>query len=179
MLQRAYKWDSCYDDVMKRIWESKLSARLPDLLYKARMAYKKTGKHPDWISEPHWKAMLEKWETDATFRKLSEQNSKNRNSDCGGLGPSLHIGGSIPISEHKRKHVSKMLPPELCFIFYYLTIQLCSNVIHYMYVLQKMLTGVDLNSSEVYLKTHMKDGKFVCKKSEKVWVSYTFMSLLL
>ena len=74
------------------------------------MAHTKTGKSPKWISEPHWREMLEKWSFDATFKKLSEQNVKNRNSDCGGLGPSLHIGGSIPISEHKRKHVSKMSP---------------------------------------------------------------------
>ena len=115
-LQRSYRWDSSLDDVMKRIWESKLSGRLPDLLYKARMAYKKTRKCPDWISEPHWKAMLEKWEIDASFKKKSEQNSKNRNSDCGGLGPSLHTGGSIPISEHKRKHVRKMSPFDCIFL---------------------------------------------------------------
>ena len=82
------------------------------------MAHTKTRKSPKWISEPHWKEMLEKWKNDATFKKLSEQNSKNRNSDCGGLGPSLHIGGSIPISEHKRKHVSKSPPVYVCIFFY-------------------------------------------------------------
>ena len=117
--QRSYIWDSSYDDALKRIWESKLSGRLPDLLYKARMTYKKTGKHPNWISEPHWKVMLEKWETDESFKKKSEQNSKNRNSDCGGLGPSLHTGGSIPISEHKRKHVSRMSPFDCILLILY------------------------------------------------------------
>ena len=53
--------------------------------------------------------MIEKWENDATFKKYSEQNKKNRNSDCSGLGPSLHIGGSIPIFELKSKHVSNIL----------------------------------------------------------------------
>ena len=85
------------------------------------MAHTKTGKSPKWISEPHWREMLEKWSFDATFKKLSEQNVKNRNSDCGGLGPSLHIGGSIPISEHKRKHVSNS-PLIYMYNFFYLCI---------------------------------------------------------
>ncbi|GAB2298044.1 hypothetical protein Dimus_032122 [Dionaea muscipula] len=34
---------------------------------------------------------------------LSETNRANRNTDVGGYGPVLHIGGSIPITAHKRK----------------------------------------------------------------------------
>ena len=90
---------------MERIWEFKCSERLSDILYKARATHKQKGVCPAWISEPHWTTMLNLWQQDTTFKKLSEQNKKNRNSDCGGLGPSLHIGGSIPISEHKRKYV--------------------------------------------------------------------------
>nr|GMD98105.1 putative transposase En/Spm [Ipomoea batatas] len=33
---------------------------------------------------------------------------KNRNSDCGGLGPSLHTAGSIPITEHRRRLKEKL-----------------------------------------------------------------------
>ena len=116
ILQRFYKWAECHEAVIQKIWDAKLSERLSDLLYKARAEHKKKGKSPKWISEPNWKAMLEKWENDTTFKKYSEQNKKNRNSDCGGLGPSLHIGGSIPISKHKRKHVSYIL---LLCVYYF------------------------------------------------------------
>ena len=49
-------------------------------------------------------------------RNIQNRIKKNRNSDCGGLGPSLHIGGSILIFEHKRKHVSNIL--SLCVSFF-------------------------------------------------------------
>ena len=74
------------------------------------MAYKKIRKHPNSISKPYWETMLNKWETYATSKKLSEQNSKNKNLDCDGLSSPLHIGGSIPISKHKWKHVNKTSP---------------------------------------------------------------------
>ena len=54
--------------------------------------------------------MLEKWIIDVTFKKLFEQNIKNRNSNYGELGLSFNIEGLVPISKHKRKHVSKSLP---------------------------------------------------------------------
>nr|GLL44550.1 uncharacterized protein LOC109151331 [Ipomoea trifida] len=42
------------------------------------------------------------------FKKLSKKNKKNRNSDCGGMGPSLHTGGSIPITKHRRRLREKL-----------------------------------------------------------------------
>nr|GMD22552.1 putative transposase En/Spm [Ipomoea batatas] len=44
----------------------------------------------------------------ADFKRLSEKNKKNRNSDCGGMGPSLHTGGSIPMTEHRRRLKEKL-----------------------------------------------------------------------
>ena len=41
------------------------------------------------------------------FKKLSEQNKKNRLSDPEGLSPLIHTCGSILISEMKRRLVSK------------------------------------------------------------------------
>ena len=46
--------------------------------------------------------MLKHWSDDDKFKKLSQQNKKNRLSDVEGFGPSLHTCGSIPISERKR-----------------------------------------------------------------------------
>ena len=43
---------------------------------KQGLTIRKNGKSLKWISEPNWKAMLEKWENDATFKKYSEQNKK-------------------------------------------------------------------------------------------------------
>ncbi|KAL0924511.1 hypothetical protein M5K25_005344 [Dendrobium thyrsiflorum] len=37
------------------------------------------------------------------FTKLREQNKQNRASDYGGLGSSLHTGGSVPHTEHRRR----------------------------------------------------------------------------
>ncbi|KAI0499759.1 hypothetical protein KFK09_017967 [Dendrobium nobile] len=34
---------------------------------------------------------------------MREQNKQNRASDCGGLGSSLHTGGSVPHTEHRRR----------------------------------------------------------------------------
>lgn len=47
--------------------------------------------------------MLKHWSDNDNFKKLSEQNKKNRLSDVEDFGPSLHICGSIPISERKRR----------------------------------------------------------------------------
>ena len=78
MLQRFYKWDECHESIIQKIWDAKLSERLSDLLYKARVEQKKNGKSPKCISEPNWQAMLEKWENDATFKKYLEQNKKKQ-----------------------------------------------------------------------------------------------------
>ena len=52
--------------------------------------------------------MLNHWHDDEKFQALlGKQNKKNRLSGPEGLGPSLHICGSIPISERKRSLVSK------------------------------------------------------------------------
>nr|GMC52940.1 putative transposase En/Spm [Ipomoea batatas] len=52
-----------------------------------------------WFNEYKYQSLWDKEE----FKKLSKKNKENRNSDCGGMGPSLHSGGSIPITEHRRR----------------------------------------------------------------------------
>nr|GMC68899.1 putative transposase En/Spm [Ipomoea batatas]GMC75065.1 putative transposase En/Spm [Ipomoea batatas] len=47
------------------------------------------------------------WGSDE-FKKLSEKNKRNKNSDCDGLGASLHSCGSIPMTEHRRRLKEKL-----------------------------------------------------------------------
>ncbi|XP_019157193.1 PREDICTED: uncharacterized protein LOC109153785 [Ipomoea nil] len=42
------------------------------------------------------------------FKKICEKNKMNRNSDCGGMRPSLHTGGSISMTEHRRRLKEKL-----------------------------------------------------------------------
>ena len=53
--------------------------------------------------------MVKHWSEDDKFKKLSQQNKKNRLSDAEGFGPSLHTCGSIPIGERKRRLVSYVI----------------------------------------------------------------------
>lgn len=63
---------------------------------------------PDWMSDTVFAEYLAIWDTD-DFKQLCEKNKKNRNSDCGGMGPSLHTTGSILITEHRRRVVKYLL----------------------------------------------------------------------
>ena len=53
--------------------------------------------------------MLKHWSEDDKFKKLSQQNKKNRLSDAEGFGHSLHTCGAIPISERKMCMVSNVI----------------------------------------------------------------------
>jgi len=48
---------------------------------------------------------LKKYRESPEFKKLSEQNKKNRNSDQDGVAPSLHTCGSITVTEWHRQLV--------------------------------------------------------------------------
>ena len=49
--------------------------------------------------------MNDYWDSE-DFKKESEQNKSNASS---GHGPALHIGGSIPTVEHRRRLVKSLL----------------------------------------------------------------------
>ena len=49
------------------------------------------------------------WSEDDKFKKLGQQNKKNRLRDAESSGLSLHTCGSIPISERKRRLVSNVI----------------------------------------------------------------------
>nr|GMD79821.1 putative transposase En/Spm [Ipomoea batatas] len=62
---------------------------------------------PKWMSDAALAQYQSLW-GNADFKKLSEKNKKNRNSYCGGMGPSLHTGGSILMTEHGRRLKEKL-----------------------------------------------------------------------
>ncbi|KAI0492086.1 hypothetical protein KFK09_026351 [Dendrobium nobile] len=63
---------------------------------------RKSGKRPLWIREVIWAELNTAWGSEEYTRKR-DQNRQNRASDVGGLGSSLHTGGSIPHTEHRRR----------------------------------------------------------------------------
>ncbi|XP_020704969.1 uncharacterized protein LOC110115902 [Dendrobium catenatum] len=62
---------------------------------------RKSGKRPLWIGENIWAELNTSWGS-AEYSRRRDQNQQNRASDVGGLGSSLHTGGSIPHIEHRR-----------------------------------------------------------------------------
>ena len=101
MLQKDFTWAPQHNEAIWTIFESKGSARLRDMFAEAR----RTGVRPSWIGENVWRELLATWAT-PEFSRKREQAKQNRLSDVGGLGPSLHTGGSIPHTEHSRRLVS-------------------------------------------------------------------------
>ncbi|KAI0530795.1 hypothetical protein KFK09_000343 [Dendrobium nobile] len=63
---------------------------------------RKSGQRPNWIGEGVWADLSSAWAT-PEFVKMIEQNKQNIASDYGGLGSSLHTGGSVPHTEHRRR----------------------------------------------------------------------------
>ena len=78
------------------------ATRLRDILGYSR----KFNKKSKWLPSSVWNEMLKHWSEDDKFNKLSQQNKKNKLSDTKGFSPSLHICGSIPITERKRRLVN-------------------------------------------------------------------------
>nr|GMD52355.1 putative transposase En/Spm [Ipomoea batatas] len=98
-LRRAKSEDEA---TIRKIYEKSAAKRLSDTLSQVRANLREGKSPPKWMSD----AVLAQYKTlwdNADFKRLSEKNKKNRNSDCGGMGPSLHTGGSIPMTEHKRR----------------------------------------------------------------------------
>nr|GMC86800.1 putative transposase En/Spm [Ipomoea batatas] len=88
--------------VIRKIYESIAARRLSDTLCQVRANLEKGKSRPKWMSNLVLAQYQSLWDKEE-FKKLSKKNKENRNSDCGGMGPSLHTGGSIPITEHRRR----------------------------------------------------------------------------
>jgi len=93
-LQKYFYWLPEHNGLMRRNFEIQGAKQL-----KSMFAYAcKTGKMPTFMSPDSAEQLRKYWES-LYFKKLGEQNKKNRNSDQGGMGPSLHTCGAIPVTE--------------------------------------------------------------------------------
>nr|GMD05931.1 putative transposase En/Spm [Ipomoea batatas] len=96
---------------LKDVWFNEFKKKgaklLSDHLREAREGFAKNRAKPDWISDDVMAGLVRIWGSDE-FKKLSEKNKRNKNSDCDGLGASLHSCGSIPMTEHHRRLKEKL-----------------------------------------------------------------------
>nr|GMD35942.1 uncharacterized protein LOC109190933 [Ipomoea batatas] len=80
--------------------------------------FKKACKSPPQWMSPAVLAQYHSIWNNEEFKKTSEKNKNNRNSDCGGMRPSLYNGGSIPITEHRKRLKEKLgEDPSLAILF--------------------------------------------------------------
>ncbi|KAF3616128.1 hypothetical protein FXO38_34726 [Capsicum annuum] len=92
-----FAWNSCHENEIQRIIKFKAALRIKEHLYEAQRSLKKPG----WLNVDVWVKFLEKWDT-PEFRVRRERAKANRVSQMGG---SLHTGGSMSFTTHRRKLV--------------------------------------------------------------------------
>lgn len=109
-MQKYCTWDPRDEPAIRRIFMSRGSHRLSDMLRDARIRGR-----PDWIPPTVWEELQTYWRGER-FTTISSQNKGNRRSEKGG---SLHTGGSIPPHEHAMRMVSSI---PLHKFYYYLII---------------------------------------------------------
>ncbi|XP_019154508.1 PREDICTED: uncharacterized protein LOC109151056 isoform X2 [Ipomoea nil] len=105
--KKRHEWDPNDEDTVRMIFEKRAAKLLADALSDVRTRLALGSGVPGWISD-HVLAQYQVIWNSNEFKKTSEKNKRNRNSDCGGLGPSLHTAGSIPITEHRRRLKEKL-----------------------------------------------------------------------
>lgn len=96
--QKAYQWHPQHSVQIRKNFETRGGNRLKDMFNLARQ----NNMRPPWMTENIWNTLQNYWKS-PEFKEKSEQAKKNRSSDVDGLGTSLHTGGSIPMTEHKRR----------------------------------------------------------------------------
>ncbi|RHN59169.1 putative transposase, Ptta/En/Spm, plant [Medicago truncatula] len=89
-------WDAVYQDIMRRNFHIRASARFSDLLRRARIRFEETGKRPHWIGSPIFADLVKYWASDE-FKKISQKAKTNRASEKGGC---IHTGGCLSNGEH-------------------------------------------------------------------------------
>nr|GMC86031.1 putative transposase En/Spm [Ipomoea batatas] len=97
------RWDPLEENIVRRIFEKKGAKLLTDHLREVRVRLADKSKtKPHWIADDVLDDLVRIWKSE-DFKKVSEKNKSNRNSNSGGLGASLHSCGSIPMTEHHRR----------------------------------------------------------------------------
>ncbi|KAK7246293.1 hypothetical protein RIF29_41155 [Crotalaria pallida] len=112
MFQKDFTWLPQYNDMVRRNFEKRGSAKLTQLLQEAR---KNLDRRPSWIGDSVWARLKQHWQS-SEFKKKSETNKRNRDSMA---GASLHTGGSIPHREHWKRMKAELGsdPPLVDFYF--------------------------------------------------------------
>ncbi|KAL0920325.1 hypothetical protein M5K25_009453 [Dendrobium thyrsiflorum] len=96
--EKDFCWLPQHNDKVRKNFEMRGSIRMQDMFTDIR----KAGERPLWIGEGVWAELTSAW-VSPDYSKRRDQNRQNRASDVGGLGSSLHTGGSIPHTEHRRR----------------------------------------------------------------------------
>nr|GMC71445.1 putative transposase En/Spm [Ipomoea batatas] len=79
--KKKHRWDPSEEDTVRLIFQKKGAKLLSDHLREARKGFAKNRAKPDWISDDVMAGLVRIWGTDE-FKKLSEKNKRNKNSDC-------------------------------------------------------------------------------------------------
>nr|GMD88010.1 putative transposase En/Spm [Ipomoea batatas] len=107
-MEKYYRWDPLEENIVRRIFEKKGAKLLTDHLREVRVRLvDKSKTKPHWIADDVLDDLVRIWKSE-DFKKVSEKNKSNRNSNSGGLGASLHSCGSIPMTEHHRRLKEKL-----------------------------------------------------------------------
>ncbi|KAL0928762.1 hypothetical protein M5K25_000683 [Dendrobium thyrsiflorum] len=88
-MQKDFYWLPQHNDIIRKNFERRDSTCMRDMFTDIR----KSSERPLWICESVWVEQ---------YSRRRDQNKKNRASDIGGLGSSLHTEGSVPHTEHRR-----------------------------------------------------------------------------
>ncbi|KAH0436151.1 hypothetical protein IEQ34_026471 [Dendrobium chrysotoxum] len=107
---------------------------------------RKSGQRSLWIGEGVWAELSSAWGS-LDYTRRRDQNRQNRASDVGGLGSSLHTGGSVPHTEHRR-----CLSTNIC-------------------LLQKHVLGRELTPVELHSHTHKRqeDQQWIDKHARRAY----------
>ncbi|XP_024627930.1 uncharacterized protein [Medicago truncatula] len=97
-------WDAIYQDIMRRNFHIRVSARFSDLLRRARFRFEETGKRPHWIGSPIFADLVKYWASDE-FKKVSQKAKTNRASEKGGC---IHTGGCLSNGEHADRLTTRL-----------------------------------------------------------------------
>ncbi|KAL0903916.1 hypothetical protein M5K25_025979 [Dendrobium thyrsiflorum] len=96
--EKNFCWLPQHNDKIRKNFEKCGSTRMRDMFTDIR----KSGERPLWIGESVWAELTGAWDS-PDYTRRRDQNRQNRASDVRGMGSSLHTGGSVPHTEHRRR----------------------------------------------------------------------------
>ena len=99
--QSIFTWKDTDEALIGRYYKKRAGEWLKKTIARAR----KDDKRPDWIKTEIWDQLKQKWD-DPKYKEIREKYQKNRKSESES-GSAVYHGGSIPMSEHKARMVSK------------------------------------------------------------------------